>query len=350
MKKKKTEGLNSAELSNFCSQVALILNAGMPLYDGMSTLAEGSRDLEHADVYMAVSKAVDETGSLYKALEQGTCWPSYMVEMVGIGEQTGHLEEVMKGLATYYEREDRIRTSIVSAITYPLVLGALLMVIVFIMIMKVLPIFTQVLHGMGISISETGTSLMRVGEIIGLVVLIVVGLVLTCVLIIAILLQTRQREKVLDFLRRALPPVRRISRKLSAARIAGVLSMMISSGFPLEEALRMAPKVLTDENSIKKVEQIREGVSAGENFGEALSRAELFDQIHNRMVKMGVASGKEDEVMARVAAIYEEQIDESISHMISIVEPTLVALLAIVIGAVLLTVMLPMTGILSSIL
>lgn len=350
MKKRKSEGLTSTELSGFCSQVALILNGGMPLYDGMATLAEGSKELPHADLYMSVSKGVDETGSLYEALKRDGRWPSYMVEMVGIGEQTGHLEEVMTGLSSYYEREERIRNSIIGAITYPLVLGALLMVIVFIMIIKVLPIFNQVLHGMGINISATGSSLMRVGEIIGLAVLIVVGLVLCCVLVVAILLQTSKRDKVLTFLKKLLPPVRRATKKLSAARVAGVLSMMISSGFPLDEALRMAPSVLMDEESIRKVNQIRESVAAGENFGDALSKADLFDELHNRMIRMGVAAGKEDEVMAKVANIYEEQLDDSISHMISIVEPTLVALLAIVIGAVLLTVMLPMTGVLSSIL
>ena len=81
----------SAEISSFCSQVALILGAGLPLYDGMETLAETSKGSEFADMYAEASKGVTETGSLYEALKRDGRWPAYLVEMTGIGEQTGYL-------------------------------------------------------------------------------------------------------------------------------------------------------------------------------------------------------------------------------------------------------------------
>lgn len=95
---------------------------------------------------------------------------------------------------------------------------------------------------------------------------------------------------------------------------------------------------------------MRSRMEEGGSFGEAISGTGLFEKLHTRMIRMGVAAGKEDVIMKKVADIYEEQIEDDISHLVSIIEPTLVALLAIVIGAVLLTLMLPMTGILSSIL
>ena len=118
--------LDSAELSSFCSQVALILSAGLPLYDGMETLAETTKGSEYADLYENASKAVNETGSLYQALQRDDRWPTYLVEMTGIGEQTGQLENVMNDLSEYYAREDRIRSSVIGAVTYPLVLGVML--------------------------------------------------------------------------------------------------------------------------------------------------------------------------------------------------------------------------------
>ncbi len=145
----KKRALDSAELSSFCSQVALILSAGLPLYDGMETLAETTKGSEYADLYESASKAVTETGSLYQALQRDESWPTYLVEMVGIGEQTGQLEKVMNGLADYYAREDRIRSSIIGAVTYPLVLGVMLVLIIAIMLWKVLPVFQRVLNSMG---------------------------------------------------------------------------------------------------------------------------------------------------------------------------------------------------------
>ena len=134
MNKSERNGLSSAELSNFCGQVALILEAGLPLYDGMETLAGADSASENADIYVSASKGVTEKGSLYDALKEDERWPKYLVEMVGIGERSGQLDQVMRGLEDYYAREDRIRSSVVGAITYPMVLGVMLVVIVLILL------------------------------------------------------------------------------------------------------------------------------------------------------------------------------------------------------------------------
>ena len=346
----KAKQLSAAELSGFCSQVALILGAGLPLYDGMETLAEASEGSAYSDVYHAVSKSVNETGSLYEALKQGDCWPKYLVEMVGIGETSGQLEQVMNGLSDYYSREDRIRSTIVSAVTYPMVLAIMLVLIISIMIWKVLPVFRRVLDGMGVQMGSSGSVMMRLGSTIGWVVLVLVGLVLLFVLICVILMKTSARPKVVRMLRRLFPPARRISMKLASSRVASVLSMMLGSGFPTGEAFRLLPAVVTDEEAAEKVEGIRKELDQGEGFADAVSHSKLFDGLHDRMIRMGVAAGKEDQVMGNIAKLYEEQVEDGIGNLVSIIEPTLIALLSIVIGAILLSVMLPMAGILSSML
>jgi len=341
-------GLTSAELSSFCSQVALILSAGLPLYDGMETLAETAKGSEYADVYENASKAVNETGSLYQALQQDKRWPTYLVEMAGIGEQTGQLEKVMNGLADYYSREDRIRSSVVGAITYPLVLGVMLVLIVMVMLWKVLPVFQRVLNSMGAEMSRSGSMLMNLGSTIGWIVLALVGLVVLAVVIGAALMKTSARDNVLGVVRRLFPPVRRLSMKLASSRVASVLSMMLSSGFPTGEAFRLMPSILSDGEAAEKVQGIRKDLDNGEAFADAISRSRLFDGLHDRMIRMGVAAGREDQVMEKIAGMYEEQVEEGIAQMVAIIEPTLIALLSVVIGAILLSVMLPMAGILTS--
>ena len=341
-------GLTSAELSSFCSQVALILSAGLPLYDGMETLAESARGIEHADVYEAVSKAVNETGSLYEALKRDDRWPAYLVEMTGIGEQTGQLEKVMNALAEYYGREDRIRSAVVSAVTYPLVLGVMLVLIVAVMLWKVLPVFRRVLSGMGAELTGSGSVLMNLGSAVGWIVLALAGLAVLAVIACAILMRTSAREDVLRLLRRLCPPVRRLSMKLASSRVASVLSMMLSSGFPTGEAFRLMPAVISDGEAAEKVEGIRKDLDGGAAFADAISNAHLFDSLHDRMIRMGVAAGREDQVMEKIAGLYEEQVEDGIAQLVAIIEPTLIALLSVVIGAILLSVMLPMAGILSS--
>ena len=342
--------ITSAELSSFCSQVALILSAGLPLYDGMETLAETTKGTEYADWYANVSRGVNETGSLYEALKRDERWPHYLVEMTGIGEQTGQLESVMNGLSEYYGREERIRTSVVSAVTYPLVLGVMLVLIILIMLWKVLPVFQRVLNSMGMEMTKSGSALMNLGSTIGWVVLALVGLVVLAVLVIAILMKTSMREDVLAFLRKLFPPVRNLSMKLSSSRVASVLSMMLQSGFPTGEALRLMPSILSDAEASERVTGIHKNLEAGMSFADAMEKSQLFEGLHNRMIRMGVAAGREDQVMAKIAGIYEEQVESGISQLVTIIEPTLIALLSVVIGAILLSVMLPMAGILSSML
>ena len=348
MSKKKAQTLTAAELSNFCGQVALILEAGLPLYDGMETLAGTESNSENKDIYASASKGVTETGSLYEALKDDDHWPSYLVEMVRIGERSGQLERVMRGLESYYAREDRIRSSVVSAVTYPLVLGVMLVLIVLILLWRVLPVFRRVLDSMGGGMSESGSVMMRLGVTVGWIVLALVVPVMIAVLAAVVLLRTKHRDKVIELLQKIFPPYRTLNKKLSASRVAGVLSMMLSSGFPTDEALEMTSHILSNRDASEKVAAIRTSLEEGTGFAEAISKTKLFDELHDRMIKMGSATGREDQVLNKLAALNEEQVEEKINRMVSIIEPTLVALLSVVIGAVLLAVMLPMAGILSS--
>ena len=348
MKEQKNKQLSAAELSNFCGQVALILEAGLPLYDGMETLVKADSTSANAAAYEAASRGVTETGSLYEALKRDGVWPEYLVEMIGIGERSGQLEKVMRGLETYYAREDRIRTSVSSAVTYPLVLGAMLVVIVLILLWRVLPVFRRVLGSMGVGLNESGSTMMRIGAAVGWIVLVLVALAVIAVLVGIVLVKSGKGDQLLAFLRRTFPAIGQLSRKLSASRVASVLSMMLSGGFPTDEALEMTAAVLTDREAAQKVANIRESLANGEGFADAVSREDLFDDLHESMLRMGSATGREDQVLAKLSELYEEQAEDQIVRLISVIEPTLVAVLAVVIGAVLLSVVLPMAGILTS--
>ncbi len=348
MSKLERNGISSAELSNFCGQVALILEAGLPLYDGMETLAGADSASANADVYAAASKGVTETGSLYDAIKDDKRWPKYLVEMIGIGERSGQLDKVMRGLESYYAREDRFRSSISSAVTYPLFLGVILIVIVLIMLWKVLPVFRRVLNSMGVGLSESGSLLMRLGTSVGWIILALVALLVIAVVTGVVLMRTKHKDKVLGLVQKILPAVQKLNKKLSASRVASVLSMMLSSGFPTDEALEMTSNVLDDQSAAQKVKDIRTKLENGSTFAEAVTSTNLFDELHNRMITMGSATGQEDQVLGKLASLYEEQVEDGITRLVAIIEPTLVALLSVVIGAVLLSVMLPMAGILTS--
>lgn len=346
MKNTEKKAMTPMELSRFCDQIAMMLKSGMPLEAGLEVLSEKKDD--SAAAFSVMHQRMCETGSLYAAMQESGLFPAYLTEMTGIGEKTGRLEDVMRSMTSYYEREGRLRESLRNAVAYPLVLGGMLFVIVLILLWQVLPVFRRVLSGMGVTGSDNG--LMQLGATIGWVVLGLVGVLLLFVLLCLVLMKTRAREKVLSLLKKAIPAIGRLSDGISASRVAAVLSMMLSSGFIMEDALNTVPRVLDDKDAVKKIEGISEEINNGETFADAVAASGMFDVMHTRLLQTGAMTGSEDEVMEKIAKTYEEQTESSISSLIAIIEPTVVALLSVVIGAVLLSVMLPMAGVLSSLL
>ena len=342
--------LSSEELSVFCDQIALMLESGMTLRDGIDMLAEDEeKSGAKARPYSLMRETIEETGSLYIAMkERESEWPHYMIEMVGIGEETGRLEEIMRNLSSYYLREGKIRDAASSAVTYPLVLGVMMVVIIAVLLWRVMPVFRRVLGSLGVDPNGSSVRLMNVGAIAGWVVLAIIAVMIIAVVTVVILMRTKHRERVMTFLRNLLPPVQRISGKLSASRIAGMLGMMLNGGFPIENALDMSANALDDEESIRKVKEIKGEMEKGETFADAVASGGLFSDFYNRVLKIGSATGHEPQVMTKIAEVYEEQVEDDLSRLISLIEPVLVAMLSIVIGAILLSMMLPMAGVMSS--
>ncbi len=348
MKKKEKGVLAPAAVSEVCLQLAFILESGMALEDGVGALADKSEKDGLQPVYQALCAGLNETGSLCEAMRRSVAFPAYAVEMAGVGETTGRLEAVLRGLADYYEREARMREAITDATVYPIALGAMLVVIVLVMLCKVLPVFRRVLGGMGVGAADAGGALITLGAWLGWIVMALVGLAVLAALGCALALRTQARERVLRLLRRVFPQLRRIEAERSAARAALALSRMLSSGFGPEEAAATAASVLEDGAAAARMKDMRQALEEGEAFSDALERSGLFQPRQMRMIRAGAQAGRGAQVLEKLAADYEEAAESEIARIVSIIEPTLIALLSIVVGGILLSVMLPMARMLTS--
>ena len=349
MEKKDRCSLSMEEISVFCSQIAMMLDSGLGLYDGLMALAKTQRNKKNSSLYKELYSIFAEKGSLYEALKADGSWPRYLVEMTGIGERTRNREKIMRGMDAYYKCEASIRSAVVGAVTYTIVLGVMMLFILLVIIMKVLPVFRRVLASLDVTVNVAGNSMMNIGVCIAWVIMAVMGIVILAVLTCYIMMKTKARNRVMNVLMKIFVPARRVRRQLSASRVASVLSMMISSGFPLDEAMQMVPAVLDDESTVEQVNVMRSSIADGVAIDEALASSGMYDDLYGSMISMGFAAGCADDVLAKVAVDYELQVEDNISDLVSVIEPTLVAVLCVVIGAVLLSVMMPMIGIISSI-
>ena len=337
------------ETALFCEQIAMVLKAGIPIGDGMETLAQSYAGSRYGARFEGMRAALNRRGSLSAALEEAGMFPAYMLAMTRIGERTGKLDEVMASLANYYQWEAQIKSSVKNAILYPSVLVMMLAVVIAILVISVIPVFQRVFQSLGLSLDSPASAAMQIGVGVGKGMLILVGVFAVLMVVIGVLLRTRSRESVLSLLSRVLPSVRRVNARLSTARYASALSMMLSAGYPVEEAITLAVSVVTDAKHHQQGERAAKALLGGASFAEAAEQGGLFDPMHEKMIRFGVAAGKLDAVMDKLSGIYMSEADEAIHNVIAMIEPTLVAVLSIVIGGILLTVMMPLANLMSAI-
>lgn len=137
------------ELSSFCGQTALILRSGISSMEGLTIMLEDASSDEETEILEILLSGMQETGSFFQALKSADVYPSYMLHMIQIGEETGTLDEVMEALQKHYEREESISKSIRNSITYPMIMTGMMAVVIIVLLVKVMPIFNQVFIQLG---------------------------------------------------------------------------------------------------------------------------------------------------------------------------------------------------------
>lgn len=165
-KKKKKSGIYSAgNLSAFCLQVSLLLSAAVPLEEGLSVMAEDARTLQEKKLLQELAEDVELGEPLFAALERTGEFPPYVVKMAKLGHQTGTLDQIMKDLSVYYEKEFQLMRSIQNALTYPVMMIFMLLTVLFVLFTKVMPIFEGVYEQLGAQMSPLSRTAIRLGGI-----------------------------------------------------------------------------------------------------------------------------------------------------------------------------------------
>ncbi len=353
MKRTKTEqrskSLPAEEVSVFCRQAAMMLKSGIPLYDGMEVLCRNYQDTAYGAVFERIYEGVRDGGTLYEGVRTAGFFPAYMVHMVQVGEMTGKLDDVLESLGEYYEKEGRLRAAIRNAVSYPLVLVMMMTVVIGILVVRVLPVFTDVFRSLGTELSGTAGAVLSSGVILGRTVLVLVAVLLLFVAAVFAAWRLGKKEQILKGCQRLCPPVRHLLEKQAAQRFASVIAMVLFSGYSLENALELIPELMSDKESARKAKRCQELLQESGDFPAALEQVKLFDPLHQKMIRVGVEAGRTDQVMEQVADIYEREVEDGIQGMVSWIEPALVAVLTLIIGGILLSVMLPLVSIMTSI-
>ncbi len=349
MFKLKSKRLSAAEVSAFCEQIALILNGGIPIYEGTYILYKEMENPQLKDILKKVDALVKNNIPLYEALEKTEVFPAYMVHMVKIGETTGKLEEVMASLARYYDREDSIKTSIRNVVFYPIILFVMMGVILIVLVAKILPMFQEVFNELDVNVASTSNNMMSASIWIGRISTIAVLVVL--VLIVALILWYRSKNgrKILTKVGNSLPFTRRVMYRLGIGKFVSAMSLMITSGLDSNQSLDLVEGLVEHPMVKKKITGCKEQVAKNVALEEALKDSKLITGMNGRMVSVGAKTGVLDVVFQKLSSRYDTEIDQSLTSIATVIETVLVISLSLIVGLVLISVMLPLISMISAI-
>jgi len=273
-----------------------------------------------------------------------------MVNMIALGEKTGHMTSTFKALADFYDRQDRIEVSVKNAVFYPLIVLIMMVSIMLILIIRVLPMFNETFNRMGVQMNALAAGFMRFGSWlngISLVLIIVLGTIVGFALILWIMPSIR--NAFVGAIRKSFGH-RGLMGDISTVRFMSALALTTASGLDTEDAVLMAAAVSGGSKNVDtKHKECQKLLNEGNTLFESIYRTGLISSRDNKMLMLGARGGMADAVMEQIVERKERRLQDKIDKIISRLEPTLVIISSILIGIVLLSVMLPLMSIMTSI-
>ncbi len=347
MPEKKRKYLPAQELAVFFESMTMLLRAGVPMNECPDIIAADTEGSKLAPAAQLLNRMLNEEGVfvLSEALEKSGFFPAYSVEMVRLGEESGRLENTCDSLGGYFRQQESLNQSIRSAISGPVLLLVMMTVVLIFLLVFVLPVFENVFASLGVSAAGG----MGGAFLAARIAMVVVGVILVIVLAVVITYMLPGGRAKLASFAEGFPPTRRIHYALAASRFTGGLSMLLASGIPVADALEKAGALVDNKRISEKLPAAVEQVSMGEDLGKTLVKVGVLDGFEAKILLSASRAGQTELAMRRLSEIYSDETETGIDRLLGMIEPALVGLLSVAIGVILLSVMLPLTGIMSAI-
>lgn len=346
---KEIKKLTSEEISSFCSQTAMLLQAGLTPVDSMNIMISDAKSESTKQLLEKIREVCLQGEPFHKALAESKVFPDYVANMLALGEESGTLDECMLSLASYYEKEDAISESIKSAITYPFIMISMMVVVIFVLISKVIPIFNQVFVELGSEMNGFAASLLRLGKTLNRYSIVFIAILIVILLVHLLATRTAQGRKLTARVLSVLPLTKHFYDSVACERFASGMALTLASGMDTYSGLDMVASMVENKAMKAKIAVCKEHLKEGDSFAEAVGKAGIFSNLYSQMMAVGFKSGNIDTVLSKIADNYEKETDKRIQSIISVLEPTLVIILSVIVGMILLSVILPLMGIMTSI-
>jgi type IV pilus assembly protein PilC len=336
------------QIAVFCRQFATMVNSGLPILRALSILSDQTESKELAKVLFAVRAGVENGSSLSAAMsEHPKAFNNLFISMVKAGETGGVLDDVLLSLADQIEREVELRRQIKSAMTYPIVVVALVTLILAAMLLFVVPQFETIYSSLGGTLPLPTRMLLSVSRAVrNYWYIVLLGAVVASFLFRRYKKTEAGRARV-DAVKIRIPIFGPLFHKVALARFASTLGMLLRSGVPILQALDNVNETVNNRVIGDAVDDVKTSVREGESIAKPLGQHKAFPPMIVQMMAVGEETGAVDTMLDKVAEFYNSEVTATVEAMTSLIEPLLIAVIGGAVGAAVIALYMPMFNVIN---
>jgi type IV pilus assembly protein PilC len=338
-------------LTAFTRQLATLIDAGLPLLRGLEVLRKGERNPTLKRTLQKIGESVEAGSTFSEALAQHPkVFSKLYVNMVRAGEAGGVLDVTLGRLAEFQEKAAKIKNKVIAAMVYPAVVIFVALAIVSFLMIVIVPkfqeIFTDLLEGKPLP----GLTLfvMKVSNLVQHQILLVAGCVAAVVIAIKMIGKTEKGRFYLDKIKLHAPLFGQMVRKVGIARFSRTLGTLIASGVPILQALNIVRDTAGNAVIAKAVSQVHDAVKEGERIVQPLEASGVFPPMVISMVDVGEETGALPDMLMKVADVYDDEVDNAVTAITSLLEPIMIVFLAVVVGTIVIAMFMPLISVIGS--
>ncbi|MEW5767491.1 MAG: type II secretion system F family protein [bacterium] len=335
--------INKGKVTLLIRQLSSLMEGGLPLYKGLTILANQYKDEGIKSIIEQIKEAVRKGSHLSDALSNHkTIFPGLLIGMVKAGEASGQLEEALSRFAVYAEREEDLKNKVKTIMIYPILISVMTLASIFFILTFVIPRMVIIYEALEQILPLPTRLLILASSLLGKFWWI--GLIFILLLIISLkaCLKTRNGRRTFDRLKLRIPLVGEILNKFLISRLALTLGTLIRSGVPVLEAISITRETIGNEYVSSGLDNLRQGVKEGKGIAEQLTGEPLFSDQLTQMVACGEESGNLEEMLIRSSNIYEREAENSLKRLMILLEPAMIIMMVLVVGFVVVAMLLPL--------
>lgn len=338
----RSKKVKADEIVIFSRQLATMVDAGIPIMQGIDALQEQVTHPTFKKVLINIRDDIQHGNSLSAAFaKHPAVFDSLYVNMIKVGETGGVLSKILDRISSYLEKTLRLKRKVQSALIYPIVVVCMAIIITTILLVKVVPTFAGIYASFNRELPAMTQLLITISDILRHYLLFLVGGVIAIAAGLRQWHKTPQGALFIDRSVLRLPIFGDLLRKVAISRFSRTLATLIQSGVPILESLEIVGKTIGNRLLELVVEDVKTSVREGESLAAPLSKSGVFPPMVTRMIGIGEKSGQMEKMLLKIAEFYDDQVDAAVDGLTSIIEPLIIGFLGIVIGFIVIALFLP---------